>query len=282
MGTTNATCTQAKTVTHKCANCDATKVETVGEALGHDFATTLSTDEAKETHYYACSRCDARDKETACTEEIIPAVPATCKDKGLSEGLRCSVCGHVYIEQTETDVDHDNHVGNLVWVTDGEYHYQEYDCCHAEVTDDMHEIEWTRTSTTATCTESGIAAYKCSHEGCTVTKEEAEDALGHDYGKPVYDGNGTTHTATCTRAGCTEQTAGHTLTTAHEYLYEKEDETNHTKMCVHCDYMATEAHTWDDGVVTTEPTCTETGVKTFTCTADGCGAWAPTPADAYA
>ena len=272
VGTTNATCTQAKTVTHKCANCDATKVETVGEALGHDFATTLSTDEAKETHYYACSRCDARDKETACTEEIIPAVPATCKDKGLSEGLRCSVCGHVYIEQTETDVDHDNHVGNLVWVTDGEYHYQEYDCCHAEVTDDMHEIEWTRTSTTATCTESGIAAYKCSHEGCTVTKEEAEDALGHDYGKPVYDGNGTTHTATCTRAGCTEQTAGHTLTTAHEYLYEKEDETNHTKMCVHCDYMATEAHTWDDGVVTTEPTCTETGVKTFTCTADGCGA----------
>ena len=31
-------------------------------------------------------------------------------------------------------------------------------------------------------------------------------------------------------------------------------------------------HTWDDGVVTTEPTCTTKGVKTYTCTFDGCGA----------
>ena len=30
------------------------------------------------------------------------------------------------------------------------------------------------------------------------------------------------------------------------------------------------AHTWDDGVITTEPTCTEEGVNTFTCTV--CGA----------
>lgn len=31
-------------------------------------------------------------------------------------------------------------------------------------------------------------------------------------------------------------------------------------------------HTWDAGVVTTEPTTTETGIKTYTCTFDGCGA----------
>ena len=31
-------------------------------------------------------------------------------------------------------------------------------------------------------------------------------------------------------------------------------------------------HTWDEGEVTTEPTCTEKGVKTFTCTVKGCGA----------
>lgn len=31
-------------------------------------------------------------------------------------------------------------------------------------------------------------------------------------------------------------------------------------------------HTWDAGVVTKEPTATETGIKTFTCTLDGCGA----------
>lgn len=32
------------------------------------------------------------------------------------------------------------------------------------------------------------------------------------------------------------------------------------------------AHTWDAGVVTKEPTTTETGIKTYTCTFDGCGA----------
>lgn len=31
-------------------------------------------------------------------------------------------------------------------------------------------------------------------------------------------------------------------------------------------------HTWDNGVVTKEPTTTETGIKTYTCTFDGCGA----------
>lgn len=32
------------------------------------------------------------------------------------------------------------------------------------------------------------------------------------------------------------------------------------------------AHTWNDGVVTTEPTTESTGIKTYTCTFDGCGA----------
>lgn len=32
------------------------------------------------------------------------------------------------------------------------------------------------------------------------------------------------------------------------------------------------AHTWDAGVTTKQPTATETGIKTFTCTFDGCGA----------
>lgn len=31
-------------------------------------------------------------------------------------------------------------------------------------------------------------------------------------------------------------------------------------------------HTWDNGVVTTAPTTTSTGIKTYTCTFDGCGA----------
>ena len=44
------------------------------------------------------------------TEEVIPAVPATCQKTGLTEGSRCSVCNAVTKKQEKTDVDPDNHV----------------------------------------------------------------------------------------------------------------------------------------------------------------------------
>ena len=34
------------------------------------------------------------------TEEIVPAVPATCTETGLTEGKKCSVCGTITVEQT--------------------------------------------------------------------------------------------------------------------------------------------------------------------------------------
>ena len=45
---------------------------------------------------------------------------------------------------------------------------------------------------------------------------------------------------------------------------------NHKKTCSGCSEVLTEAHGWDDGVVTQEPTTDAEGVKTFTCSA--CGA----------
>ena len=52
--------------------------------------------------------------------------------------------------------------------------------------------------------------------------------------------------------------------------YENTNETQHTKkeLCSKCGEVkssTTENHTWDSGVVTTEPTATTEGVRTFTC-----------------
>ena len=44
---------------------------------------------------------------------------------------------------------------------------------------------------------------------------------------------------------------------------------------------ATGEHTWDDGVVTTEPTCTEKGEKTLTCTVCGATETAEIPANGH-
>ena len=97
-----------------------------------------------------------------------------------------------------------------------------------------------------TCSSNGYKTYweclecgKCfSDEACTVetTKEAMKIApLGHNYG-------------------------------AWQYL----NETQHRRYCTRDDkHTETKSHTWNAGVVTTEPTTTHTGVKTFTCS--GCG-----------
>ena len=46
------------------------------------------------------------------------------------------------------------------------------------------------------------------------------------------------------------------------------DETYHQKSC-ECGDVLTEEHTWDEGVVTVEPTTTSTGVMTYTCNVCG-------------
>ena len=85
-----------------------------------------------------------------------------------------------------------------------------------------------------TCTEAGLTAGEhCSRCDYKVA-QEAVDALGHKW-----------NDATCTSA----------------------------KTCSVCGATEGEAlkHSYNEGVVTTEPTCTEKGIKTFTCTAEGCG-----------
>ncbi len=53
--------------------------------------------------------------------------------------------------------------------------------------------------------------------------------------------------------------------TAHSYTYAKVDNTNHKGTCS-CGYSKTSAHSWNSGNITTQPTCTAAGVKTYTCT----------------
>lgn len=56
------------------------------------------------------------------------------------------------------------------------------------------------------------------------------------------------------------------------YAWDKEIPATATANGTYTIIKTSAAHTWDAGVVTTEPTITTTGVKTYTCTFDGCGA----------
>ena len=100
------TCTEQGYTTHTC-ECGDSYTDTYVEALGHDFGAWAQTKAPncteKGEEKRTCSRCDAFEtrtvEPTGHTEVIDPAVPATCTEKGKTEGKHCAVCGTVLVAQ---------------------------------------------------------------------------------------------------------------------------------------------------------------------------------------
>ena len=159
---------------------------------------------------------------------------------------------------------------------DGKWHLRHVTCtvCNKEW-DFLVSHNW---SGTATCT---------SGRTCTVCGGSSEP-LGHDWGTWTQNSDEKTHTrickrdtshtetenchggtATCTqRATCTVCGAeygdalGHDFTTSWTH-----DDNEHWKQCSRCDAKDdVSPHTWDSGTITTAPTCTKAGKKTYSCT----------------
>lgn len=144
----------------------------------------------------------------------------------------------------------------------------------------------------ATCTETGkTEGSHCDICKSVIVEQTTTPALNHDFtGEYEKDADG--HWHICSRDNCeeTDTKAGHTYNTtncaevatctacsyekaAGEHTWgkwEKVDDTNHKHTCSSCNEPETAGHSWNDGEITTEPTETTEGVKTFTCT--DCGA----------
>ncbi len=133
-------------------------------------------------------------------------------------------------------------------------------------------------SGTATCT---------SGKTCTVCGGSSEP-LGHDWSTWTQNSDEKTHTRICNRdtshtetenchggtATCTQRATctvcgaeygdalGHDFTTSWTH-----DDNEHWKQCSRCDKKDDVGpHTWDNGTITTAPTCTKAGKKTYSCT----------------
>ena len=78
--------------------------------------------------------------------------------------------------------------------------------------------------------------------------------------------------ATCTqKAKCTVCNAEYGDAMGHDFTVRKYDNDNHWMKCSRCNEKKdVSSHTWYSGTVTTAPTCTKAGGKTYTCT--GCDA----------
>ena len=108
-----------------------------------------------------------------------------------------------------------------------------------------HAYECTE-STEATCTADGSKTYTCSR--CGASYSESVPARGHQ--PQTVSG----YAATCEAAGKTD---GSVCSVCGEVLTAQQD-------------ISATGHAWDSGTVTTPASCTQEGVRTFTCA--NCGA----------
>ena len=156
----------------------------------------------------------------------------------------------------------------------------------------LHKTGTEAVETPATCDEAGKIEHVCKKCG-EVTKTETIKALGHTKGEAVTENE---VPATCETAGskdtvvyctvCQKEVSRKTETIpAIGHKWDEGEVTGEAKcgetgeVTYTCqndpthtktETVAALEHAWGEGEVTTPPTCTEKGVKTYTCTR-GCG-----------
>ena len=118
-----------------------------------------------------------------------------------------------------------------------------------------------------TCTYPGEKTFTCSI--CKSTKKESISATGHNYAS-VWT---TDRPATCEKAGTESrhcQNENCTATTEQRSIaalgHKWKDNGDETAICTRNGCKATHTHAWDSGTITTEPTCTAQGERTYHCT----------------
>lgn len=203
----------------------------------HDFSSKWEYDET--SHWHECmtkKHSDVADKADHTFDAGIVTTPPT-EDAAGVKTLTCTVCGYQKTEsvpQLGHTFDMDN------WKYDDTKHWHPATCAHTDLKKDEAEHTWNEgvVTTEPTETTEGVKTYTCTV--CHNTKTAKIGTLEHkhtfDTGRWEYNAENHWHPASC----------GHTD--------EKKD---------------LGAHVWNEGVVTTEPTETTDGVKTYTCTTCG-------------
>lgn len=142
----------------------------------------------------------------------------------------------------------------------------------AYATSDKFQYENNDTSISAVLSGSNNLLVACEHNWGTTWQT---DSTSHWHSCSICNGkdnivNHSGGTATCTeKAICEGCSLPYGNTLGHDFTGGtwQTDADHHWKKCSRCDVTDTESpHEWNSGKVTTQPTCTTAGQKTYTCT----------------
>lgn len=142
----------------------------------------------------------------------------------------------------------------------------------AYTTPDKFQYENNDTSISAVLSGSNNLLVACEHNWGTTWQT---DSTSHWHSCSICNGkdnivNHSGGTATCTeKAICEGCSLPYGNTLGHDFTGDtwQTDVDHHWKKCSRCDVTDTESpHEWNSGKVTTQPTCTTAGQKTYTCT----------------
>ena len=257
-----ATCTKDGIKKITCTVCKETKIEIITQKVH-----TIVRDEAipatcKETGKTAGSHCNVCNTVIQA-QEIIPKTEhswdagtiveeASCTEEGV-EKITCTVCGESKTEKVAPAghiVVKDEAVEATCTAT-GKTEGSHCSVCN-EVLQKQEVIQKTEHSwdngeivTEATCTEAGMKKISCTV--CGESKTESVAPTGHTVVKDEAV------EATCTATGKTE---GSHCSVCNEVLQKQE-------------VIQKTEHSWDNGEIVTEATCTEAGMKKISCTVCG-------------
>ena len=267
-------------------------------AASHSYSDTWSSDETNHWHAATCGH-DVKKDTAPHSVTTDPAVEATCTKDGKTEGSHCSVCGKIFtLQETIPALNHDMTHHDALEATctvSGNIEYWSCAKCGKNFSDDegLSVVENATIASTghdmthhdaleATCTVGGNIEYW----SCAKCGKNFSDAAGTTEVETVTT-SATGHTeaideaiaATCTEAGKTEGkhcSVCNAVIKAQEVIpatghswgsWEKVNDEQHKHVCGNdVNHVETAAHTWDAGEVTKAATCTEAGVKTYTCT----------------
>ncbi|SCI00162.1 uncharacterized protein%2C YkwD family [uncultured Ruminococcus sp.] len=266
--TTKATCTEEGEKTFTCSICGDEKTEKVS-ATGHQHTEIRNKKEAtcKETGYSGDTWCKDCGKKILSGQAIAKTenhswdagkvtTKATCTEEG-EKTFTCSICGDKKTEKVSATGHQHTEIRNKKEATCKEEGYSGDTWCKdcgkkilsGQAIAKTEDHSWNQGEITKepTCKEKGEKTFTCSI--CGNTKTEKVSTTDHQHMEIRNQKN-----PTCKEAGYSGDT-----------------------YCADCGVKIssgktiakTKNHNWDGGVITTEPTCTERGEKTFTCTICG-------------